>query len=79
MPGEASGRTAGELGATRIVVLPGGLACALTSPPSGAVASALHALNLMIARQMVSDIERIGDRIEIAGGASIVPARHIAL
>lgn len=58
--------TARELGATRIVVLPGGFACALASPPSGAVASAMHALNLMIARQMVSDIERIGECIEIA-------------
>jgi len=57
--------TARELGATRIVVLPSGYACALASPPSGAVASAMHALNVMIARQMISDIERIGDRIEI--------------
>jgi NTE family protein len=54
------------LGATRVIVLPGGFACALAAPPRGAVASAMHALNLMIARQMVSDIERIGDKIDIA-------------
>ena len=58
--------TARALGATKVVVLPGGFTCALAAPPSGAVASAMHALNLMIARQMMSDIERIGDRIEIA-------------
>jgi NTE family protein len=58
--------TARELGATRMVVLPGGFACALAAPPSGAVASAMQALNLMISRQMISDIERIGDRSQIA-------------
>lgn len=58
--------TARELGATRMVVLPGGFACALAAPPSGAVASAMHALNVMISRQMISDIERIGDEVEIA-------------
>ena len=58
--------TARELGATRMVVLPGGFACALAAPPSGAVASAMHALNLMISRQMIGDIQRIGDRVEIA-------------
>jgi NTE family protein len=58
--------TARALGATRVVVLPGGFSCALAAPPRGAVASAMHALNLMIARQMVSDIERIGDAVDIA-------------
>ena len=58
--------TARELGATRVVVLPGGFACALAAPPRGAVASALHALNLMIARQMVIDIDRIGDTVDVA-------------
>jgi NTE family protein len=58
--------TARSLGAMRVIVLPGGFTCALSAPPSGAIASAMHALNLMIARQMISDIQRIGDRIEIA-------------
>ena len=49
-------------GATRVLVLPGGFACALSAPPRGA----MHALNLMIARQMVSDIERIGNTAQIA-------------
>lgn len=43
----------------------GKTACAPSSPPGGAIASATHALNLMIARQMVSDVQRLGDRIEI--------------
>jgi NTE family protein len=58
--------TARELGATRMVVLPGGFACALAAPPSGAVATAMHALNVMISRQMINDIERIGDQVEMA-------------
>jgi NTE family protein len=58
--------TARELGATRMVVLPSGFACALAVPPNGAIASAMHALNLMISRQMIIDIERIGDKVEIA-------------
>ncbi len=58
--------TARALGARRVVVLPGGFACALAAPPRGAVASAMHALNLMIARQMVTDIERIGAEIDVA-------------
>ena len=57
--------TARELGATKVIVLPGGFACALAEPPRGAVASAMHALNLMIARQMVNEIERIGDSLDV--------------
>jgi len=57
--------TALRLGATRVVVLPGGFACALSAPPRGAVASAMHALNLMIARQMIADIEALGSAVEI--------------
>ena len=65
-PATRQSRTARELGATRIVVPPGGFACAPVTPPSGAVASALHALNLMISRQMIGGIERAGDGVEIA-------------
>ena len=35
-----------ELGARRLVVLPTGYACALETPPRGAIACALHALTL---------------------------------
>src|SRR6267154_1669898 len=57
--------TAVDLGATRVVVLPTGTSCALKGPPRGAVAIALHALNLVIMRQLSSDIERFASRAEL--------------
>jgi NTE family protein len=57
--------TALRLGATRVIVMPTGLSCALEKPPRGAVAFALHALNLLVMRQLLSDIERFSDRAEI--------------
>jgi len=48
------------LGATRVVVLPTGFSCALRSIPKSAVGRALHALSLLVTRQLVSDIERFG-------------------
>ncbi|HEX7910904.1 MAG TPA: patatin-like phospholipase family protein [Paraburkholderia sp.] len=45
------------LKATRIVVLPAGFACALHSPPSSPIAQAMHALTLVIARQLIRDLE----------------------
>jgi NTE family protein len=55
---------AAALGAKRLIILPTGYACALQSPPAGAVANALHALTLLIARQMISDLESLDPRIE---------------
>ena len=57
--------TAVELGANRVIVLPTGIACALAAPPRGMIAVALHALTLLIARQLVSDVERLRHRAEI--------------
>ena len=57
--------TAIELGAARVIVLPTGVACALSAPPRGMVAVALHALTLLIARQLVSDVERLRDRAQV--------------
>ena len=57
--------TAIELGASRVIVLPTGTACALDAPPRGMVAVALHALTLLIARQLVSDVERLRDRAQV--------------
>ena len=54
-----------RLGATRIVVLPTGTSCALAKPPRGAVALALHAVNLLVMRQLVSDIEYFSNRAEL--------------
>jgi len=47
------------LGATRIIVLPTGFACALDKAPSGAIARAMHALSLLVARQLVHDADRL--------------------
>ncbi len=49
--------TAVALGATNVVVIPTGVSCDLTQPPRGLVALALHTVNLMSMRQLVSDIE----------------------
>jgi NTE family protein len=46
------------LGAKRIIVLPAGFACALQRPPSGVVAQVLQALSLLVARQLIYDLER---------------------
>src|ERR1700756_1313831 len=54
-----------KLGASRIIVLATGLSCALEKPPRGAVALALHAVNLMVMRQLVSDIEFFSRRAEL--------------
>jgi NTE family protein len=57
-------RVAVAKGARRLIILPTGYACATNKPPSGAVANALHALTLLIARQLVSELEGLGPEIE---------------
>jgi len=57
--------TALKLGADRIIVLPTGFACGLTRAPAGAIAKALHSLNLLVARQLVNDIERYAQRVRL--------------
>ena len=54
-----------KLGASRIIVLPTGTSCALTVPPRRAVALAMHAVNLLVMRQLVSDIDYFAKRVEI--------------
>ncbi|MGO9593129.1 MAG: patatin-like phospholipase family protein [Steroidobacteraceae bacterium] len=54
-----------KLGASRIIVLATGISCALEKPPRGAVALALHAVNLLVMRQLVSDIEHFSARVEL--------------
>src|SRR6478609_4932357 len=46
------------------VVLSAGQACAVASPPVGAVANALHALTLLTARQLVAELEALAPDIE---------------
>jgi NTE family protein len=57
--------TALRLGATRIIVLPTGFACALKQVPSGAIARAMHALSLLVARQLVRDAEHYARTVEL--------------
>src|SRR4051812_29870023 len=57
-------RIAVAKGARRLIILPTGYACATHTPPPGAVASALHALTLLIARQLVAELEGLGPGIE---------------
>lgn len=56
--------TAVALGATRVIVLPTG-GCEVLRPPDGAVAMALHALSLLVERQLVHDIERFQGAVEL--------------
>jgi NTE family protein len=51
-------------GARRLIVLPTGYACALEKPPAGAVANALHALTLLIARQLVNELRGLDHSID---------------
>jgi NTE family protein len=51
-------------GARRLIILPTGYACATQTPPVGALANVLHALTLLIARQLVSELEDLDPSIE---------------
>ena len=57
-------RVAIEKGARRLIILPTGFACAGEAPPKGAVANVLHAVTLLISRQMIDDLEYIDPAIE---------------
>jgi NTE family protein len=57
--------TAVSLGADRIVVLPTGFACALDAPPQSALGMALHAVSLLISRQLRVDIELLSGRARL--------------
>ena len=57
-------KVAVEKGARRLIILPTGYACAADKPPVGAVANALHALTLLIARQLVNELEDLAPDID---------------
>jgi NTE family protein len=48
-----------------IWVLCAGYACALTEPPDSALAMALHALDLLLHKQLVVDVERFESQVEL--------------
>jgi len=58
-------RLAVELGASRIVILPTGYACALKEPPRTAIGRALHAVTLMINWQLMHELELCPKEIDV--------------
>jgi NTE family protein len=56
---------AAELGASRIIILPTGYACALKEPPTRAAGKALHAITLMITWQLMHELQRIPEDVEV--------------
>jgi NTE family protein len=54
-----------ELGAGRIVVLPTGYSCEMKTAPASAIGMALHGINILVARQLVVDVERFMDLTQI--------------
>jgi NTE family protein len=67
-----------ELGAKRVVVLPTGYSCALAEPPGSVLATVLHALTLLIARQLVIDVMRWRERAEIVVVPPLCPIKITA-
>jgi NTE family protein len=61
------------LGARRLIVLPTGYACALESPPRGAIANALHALTLLIARQLLDELGGLAPEIDFHVAPPLCP------
>ena len=62
-----------RLGATHVLVLPTGFACALRQVPSNAIARAMHALSLLVVRQLLNDIERYRHTIALHVVPSLCP------
>jgi NTE family protein len=58
-------RLAVGLGASRVIILPTGYACALKEPPKSAVGKALHAITLMINWQLMHELEHIAPDIQV--------------
>ena len=54
-----------DLGAERIVVLPTGYSCEMKQIPRSALSMALHGINVLVARQLVVDVERFMDQVDI--------------
>ena len=65
--------TAIRLGATRLLVLPTGFACALRKAPTGVAARAMHGISQLVSRQLVNDIEYFADKARICVVPSLCP------
>ncbi len=64
---------AANLGASRIIVLPTGIACSLKEPPKGAIARALHAVTLLVAWQVIRDLERLPEDVLVCIAPPLCP------
>ena len=63
------------LGADTIWVLPTGYACALSEPPRGALAMALHALTLTINQRLAVDVARYEGHVDLRVVPPLCPVR----
>jgi len=68
--------TAIRLGATRVVVLPAGFACALHRVSGGAIGRAMHAITLLGARQLQQDFAHYGSTTPIHIVPPLCPVTH---
>lgn len=66
-------RLARDLGATRLIILPTGHACAAKAPPVGAMASALQGLTLLVAGQIVRELETLDTSCDFHVVPSLCP------
>lgn len=66
-------RRAVELGAGRVIVLPTGYACALERSPRGAIAKALHAVTLLIAWQLMHELQTLPDDVDVHLAPALCP------
>jgi NTE family protein len=63
------------LGADRVVVLPAGVACALPTPPRSALATAVHALTLLIEQRLTQDVAAFAEHVELFVAPPLCPLR----
>jgi len=62
-----------SLGATRLVVLPTGFTCNQKRVPTDALGRTMHALSLLVTRQLVVDLERWSSRAQIVVAPPLCP------
>lgn len=68
-------RQACALGASRVIVLPTGYACDLKEPPRGVIGQAMHAITLLIAWQLMHEIELTPPEIHLNMAPALCPLR----
>jgi NTE family protein len=67
-----------RLGATRVVVLPTGFTCDQKRVPSDALGRTMHALSLMVTRQLVVDLEHWSSSAQIVVAPPLCPLNFSA-